>query len=187
MIAHSTVRLPAIAADVRAGLTRSPKALPPKLFYDARGSELFDQITRLPEYYLTRTELGVLQANSADVAAAAGAGLTVVELGAGSAEKTCTLLAAIARRQLRLEYWPIDVSAEALAGAEKRIARECPGVKVRPMVSDYTSDLNRLRSLPGPKLVLYIGSSIGNFEHQDAVRVLRPNPSCCRPTTIRRA
>jgi dimethylhistidine N-methyltransferase len=173
MIAHSALALPAIAEDVRAGLTRMPKALPPKLFYDGRGSELFEQITRLPEYYLTRTELSILQANASDIAAAAGPGITVIELGAGSAEKTCTLLSAISRRQLRLEYWPIDVSEGALAFAKERVARECAGVKIRPLVSDYTTDLDQVRALRRRKLVLYIGSSIGNFEHEDATRVLR--------------
>jgi|SRR5690348_13573059 len=161
-----------IAELVRAGLSGMPKSLPPKLFYDARGSELFDEITRLPEYYLTRTELGILSENAREIAECVGANVSVIELGAGSAEKTPVILEAVLRRQLRLAYVPIDVSEEALQFAKRRLRAQFKRVHVRPVVADYTSDLSALRAVRGRKLVLYIGSSIGNFSAEDSARTL---------------
>src|SRR5690348_3147823 len=110
-----------IADEVFFGLMEAPKSLPPKLFYDARGSELFDAITRLPEYYLTRTELAILSENAGEIAESAGANVSIIELGAGSAEKTPVILDAILRRQLRLVYVPIDVSEQALQIAKRSL------------------------------------------------------------------
>src|SRR5688572_9726839 len=111
--------IPSIAPVVRAGLGTRPKRLPPWLFYDDRGSALFDEITRLPEYYLTRTELGILEAHAGAMVEAAGPPVAVVELGAGSATKTPVLLEAVLERQEEATYVPVDVSRSALAAAAR--------------------------------------------------------------------
>lgn len=172
MIAIEQRPIPEIAADVLEGLTRSPKALPPKLFYDAEGSALFEEITRLPEYYLTRTELSILEQNADEICRWAGNNLSLVELGAGSARKTRTLIRALAARQLRVLYVPVDISRPALGEAQRALEAEFRCVKVHPVARDF-SDLSFLRSVPAPRLVLYIGSSIGNLDEPDAIGLLR--------------
>jgi len=165
-----------VATAVRAGLNRSPKRLPPWLFYDHAGSELFEAITELPEYYLTRTERAIFAANAGEmIALAAGdAALHMAELGAGSADKTRLLLQAAVNRQDTVLYEPMDVSAGALEDAQQRIEREIPGVLVCPRIRDYTRELTLEPPLHGHRrLVLYIGSSIGNFEPHQAARLLR--------------
>jgi L-histidine N-alpha-methyltransferase len=161
-----------IAADVDAGLSSDPKRLPPRLFYDAEGSALFEEITRLPEYYLTRTEAAILQANAAEIARLAGRNVTVIELAAGSAAKTRLLLAEIQRRQLRLVYVPVDVSPAALRAARETIAGALPEVRVQPVIGDL-SQLDFLGRYRSPRLVLFIGSTIGNLEQSEAVGLLR--------------
>ena len=162
-----------IAEDVVAGLSESPKQLPPKLFYDAEGSRLFDAITRTPEYYPTRTERAILEQFAGEMVRSAGSNLTLVELGAGSAYKTKTLIRAILRRQLRLEFHPVDVSPAALKDAVASLNGDFPNLHVSPIVADYGHQLPDLRSRPGRKLVLFIGSTIGNFEPQEACEFLR--------------
>ena len=169
-----------VSAAVREGLTSRPKRLPAWLFYDEAGSRLFDAITELPEYYLTRTERGILMAHAAEMMAhaAAGARLRVVELGAGSADKTRLLLKAATDLQGAVLYEPVDVSATALEGARQRIELEIAGVTVTPRVMDYThGDGSRLHLGPVDcrerRLVVYIGSSIGNFEPHQAAKLLR--------------
>ena len=169
-----------VASVVREGLTSRPKRLPAWLFYDQAGSRLFDAITELDEYYLTRTERGIFLRASEEILerACSGRRLRIAELGAGSAEKTRLLLKAAVRRQGTVRYEPVDVSASALEGARRRIEREIPGVSVAPRVLDYTDGDDRKFHL-GPmdedesRLVLYIGSSIGNFEPHQAARLLR--------------
>jgi len=169
-----------VSAAVREGLTARPKRLPAWLLYDEAGSRLFDAITELPEYYLTRTERGILSAHAAEMMAqaAAGARLRVVELGAGSADKTRLLLKAAVERQGTVLYEPVDVSASALEAARERIEREIDGVTVTPRVMDYTHGAGSRLHL-GPvdcrerRLVVYIGSSIGNFEPHQAAKLLR--------------
>jgi dimethylhistidine N-methyltransferase len=155
------------------GLGAFPKRLPPKLFYDAEGSRLFEEITRLEEYYPTRTERAILQQYAAEIVSAAGANLTLVELGAGSASKTRVLIEALLRRQLRLEFHPVDVSPTALEGAVHSLNGDFPRLHVRPIVADYSHGVPQLRALPGKKLVLFIGSTIGNFEPEEAAQFLR--------------
>ncbi len=169
-----------VATAVQEGLTSRPKRLPAWLFYDAAGSRLFDAITELPEYYLTRTERAILAAHAGAMIAHAANGvrLRITELGAGSAEKTRLLLKAAVKRQNSVVYEPVDVSETALSDARKRIEREIPGVTVAPRVMDYTGgDERRLELNPAgqdeQRLVLYIGSSIGNFEPHQAERLLR--------------
>ncbi len=181
MIAREQVLLPAIAAEVAQGLRRSPKSLPPWLFYDQRGSELFERITRLPEYYLTRTERAILEAYAEEICRLAGSNLTVVELGAGTADKTRILLSRLLRRQLRLRYVPVDVSRAALESAEQRLRTELPQLEVHPIVADYTVDRLDPREAPGRKLVLYLGSSIGNFEPEAAIALLTRVHAGLRP------
>ena len=167
-----TLPIPSIAADVETGLCASPKSLPPRLFYDARGSELFEQITALPEYYLTSTERQILETHAAEMIEAAGSDLRVVELGAGSATKTVILLRELARQQGKAIFYPVDVSSAAMEEADERLRRVIPGIELHPVVADYTSGLPFLQSLRGRKLILYIGSSIGNFEPLQASAIL---------------
>ncbi|WP_242617868.1 L-histidine N(alpha)-methyltransferase [Edaphobacter modestus] len=172
----------AVAAEVRAGLTSTPKTLSPWLFYDENGSRLFEQITELPEYYLTRVErdLFALYAGEIIERAAEPLGddlspmLTLIELGAGTATKTGILLAAAVRRQKAVVYQPVDVSETALAEATENIRANVPGVTVRCQVADYTTQALPLNRLTDTRtLALYIGSSIGNFSPEDARDVLR--------------
>jgi len=167
-----------VAAAVRQGLAAHRKWLPAWLFYDADGSLLFDKITRLPEYYLTRTERDILAAQAAEIVAqAAGshkpARLRIAELGAGSADKTRLLLRAAVERQGTLIYEPVDVSSSALQEARERIEREIAGVHVLPRVMNYTEGLDFYPAAAGERrMLLYIGSSIGNFEPDEAADVL---------------
>lgn len=171
-----------IAYEARAGLTASPKTLSPWLFYDQAGSDLFEQITGLPEYYPTRTERGIFAANAEEILreAASPSGphpagkLTLIELGAGTATKTGILLAEAVRQQGSVVYQPVDVSESALDAARDNILTNIPGVTVRCQVADYTREALPLDRLPNTRtLALYIGSSIGNFTHEDARDVLR--------------
>lgn len=170
------VSLPA-AAEVLSGLTGRPKRLAPWLFYDAEGSRLFEQITELPEYYLTRTERGILAQYADEMIACAAGGrrLSVLELGAGTATKTGLLLKAAVDLQTSVVYRAIDVSEAALSEAKTRLEKEIPGVTVRLQVADYTRGLSAadLGSAHERRLVLYVGSSIGNFEPAEALDLLK--------------
>lgn len=168
---YAPAALSSVARAVHNGLTHRPKSLPPFLFYDAAGSTLFEQITHLPEYYLTRTERQILLEHAHEIAQAAGE-VAVVELGAGTAFKTGILLDALLQRQARLLYRPIDISRTALDEARLRLNNR-PGLDVRPIVADFAAALPRLRAIAGRKLVLYIGSSIGNFDPPQARSLLR--------------
>jgi len=172
MIARAPLALPAFAAEVAEGLLNCPKSLPCKLFYDSAGSVLFEEITRLPEYYLTRAELEILRASASEIANAAGPGVTVVELGSGTAVKTCTLLHGISRRQMRVPYFPVDISPAALNLARRRVEAQCDQVSVHPVIADFSEGFTFLRKIPERKLVLYLGSSIGNFDPEAAVEML---------------
>ncbi|MGH9580326.1 MAG: L-histidine N(alpha)-methyltransferase [Terriglobales bacterium] len=166
------VLIPEIAAEVLQGLSSDPKWLCPKLFYDAQGSAMFEEITALPEYYLTRTEQQILEDHAGEMLAQAGKGLSLVELGAGSARKTSVLIRALFQQQSGVLYYPIDVSPAALHAASGRLRESFPGLALRPIVADYSRDMAALRQVPGRKLVLYIGSSIGNFEPDQATLLL---------------
>ncbi|MDX6364229.1 MAG: L-histidine Nalpha-methyltransferase [Streptomyces sp.] len=148
----------ALRADVSHGLTRTPKTLPPKWFYDARGSELFEQITELPEYYPTRAEREILIARADEIAEATGA-RTLIELGSGSSEKTRHLLDAL--RELHT-YVPVDVSESALTQAGEALAAERPDLDVHALIADFTGGLT-LPDTPGPRLVAFLGGTIGNL------------------------
>lgn len=180
MHSHSTlIRLPEaaytpIGSEVYRGLTALPKSLSPWLFYDEEGSRLFEAITELPEYYVTRTERRIFEQYADEIIAACGAEeLTIIEPGAGTATKTGLLLAAAMRRQKSVTYHPIDVSETPLLEAKRRLESELPGVRVEPRVADYTEGLGGIEIGGSRRLVLYIGSSIGNFEPHDALHLLR--------------
>jgi dimethylhistidine N-methyltransferase len=165
-----------VARAVRYGLGSHPKTLPPWLFYDEAGSQLFEQITELPEYYLTRTERAIFERFAGEIVALAAGGrrLRFTELGAGSAEKTRVLMKAAVAQQSELVFEAVDVSATALLAARERIEREIPGVMVDLLEMDYTNGFELGACDPGERrLVLYIGSSIGNFEPDEAARILR--------------
>ncbi|KJK59945.1 L-histidine N(alpha)-methyltransferase [Saccharothrix sp. ST-888] len=151
----------ALRHDVQRGLTASPKWLPPKWFYDARGSELFEEITRLPEYYPTRAEREILTARAREIAAVTKA-RTLVELGSGSSEKTRLLLDALRDVGSLRAYIPVDVSESALAAAGQALTREYPGLAVHGIVSDFTQGLG-LPPGNGPRLVAFLGGTLGNL------------------------
>jgi L-histidine N-alpha-methyltransferase len=151
----------ALRRDVLAGLTQTPKSLPPKWFYDSVGSDLFDQITRLPEYYPTRTEAQILHSRSAEIAAASGAD-TLVELGSGTSEKTRMLLDALRDRGSLRRFIPFDVDASVLNAAGSAIQREYPGVEVDAVCGDFEEHLGKIPRV-GRRLVVFLGSTIGNL------------------------
>jgi dimethylhistidine N-methyltransferase/ergothioneine biosynthesis protein EgtC len=161
-------RLPAdyftdtLRADVLQGLVAPPRTLPPKWFYDKRGSDLFEQITRLPEYYPTRAEHEILTRRAPEIAALTRAS-TLVELGSGSSRKTRLLLDALTAGGSLVRYAPLDVSASALEEAGEAIVRDYPGLDVTATVADFESDL-ALSDEPGPRLLAFLGSTIGNFD-----------------------
>ncbi len=153
----------ALRADALAGLTATPKSLPPKWFYDAQGSALFEKITELPEYYPTRAERSILRAVSAEIAALSGANV-LVELGSGSSEKTRLLLGALRDHGTLRSYVPVDVSESALVLAGDALAAEYPGLAVRAVVSDFEEHLGLPSAVgAGPRLVAFLGSTIGNM------------------------
>ena len=160
-LAPSPVR-DALRRDVRTGLEATAKYLPSKWFYDEVGSKLFDEITRLPEYYPTRTERALLAERAAEVAASSGA-QTLVELGSGTSEKTRLLLDALRDAGTLQRFVPVDVDPSVLADAAETIAAEYPGIDVQPVVADFE---HHLLHLPrgGRRVVVFLGSTIGNLD-----------------------
>jgi dimethylhistidine N-methyltransferase len=162
-----------VAEATRNGLTSTPKSLPPWLFYDAIGSRLFEEITTLPEYYLTRAERDIFAVHAAEIFRALDSPLTIVELGAGTAAKTGILLRSLTRQQPHVLYQPIDISPTALDEARETIESNIPGVTVRPRIANYITDTVRIeRPHDARVLALYIGSSIGNFSPDEARQIL---------------
>ncbi|SEM01874.1 L-histidine Nalpha-methyltransferase [Blastococcus sp. DSM 46786] len=160
----------ALRADALAGLTSTPKSLPPRWFYDERGSELFDQITRLPEYYPTRAERAVLQVHADAIAAASGADV-LVELGSGTSEKTRLLLTALSRAGTLRRFVPFDIDPTVLAAAGAAVVEEYPEVTVDAVIGDFTEHLDRLPRT-GRRMVAFLGSTIGNLEPVPRARFL---------------
>ncbi|MDE9367631.1 L-histidine N(alpha)-methyltransferase [Luteipulveratus sp. YIM 133132] len=153
-----------MAQDVRDGLTRVPKVLPPKYFYDARGSELFDEITRLPEYYPTRTERAILVEHVAQIAAATEAS-TLIELGSGTSEKTRLLLQALQDAGTLRRFVPFDVDPAVLAEASEAVGAEFDGLVVEPVVGDFEKHLGELPR-QGRRLLAFLGSTVGNLDRE---------------------
>ncbi|WP_299020787.1 L-histidine N(alpha)-methyltransferase [uncultured Dietzia sp.] len=151
----------ALESDLREGFFRDPPTVPPRWFYDEKGSLLFDRITRLAEYYPTRAEAEILRARAADIVGAAG---TVVELGAGTCEKTRVLLDVLAARAGAPRFVPVDISTEMLLDTARALAAEYPGLRVEPVVGDLTALDGPLPGEPGGRLVLFLGGTVGNFD-----------------------
>ncbi|MER6015251.1 L-histidine N(alpha)-methyltransferase [Streptomyces bluensis] len=157
----------ALRSDVLRGLTRTPRTLPPKWFYDAHGSDLFEQITELPEYYPTRAERVILLARAPEIAAATGA-CTLVELGSGSSDKTRHLLDAMPGLHT---YVPVDVSESALRQAGEALIAERSGLHVHALIADFTAALT-LPETPVPRLVAFLGGTVGNLLPAERARFL---------------
>ncbi len=193
---------PALADAVRTGLLTTPKWLPAWLFYDAEGSRLFERITQVPEYYLTRTERSIFTGYADGILAAAlrehslvvpdgrserplqttaRGTLRNLEPGAAAASKTGSLLSAALRAQGPTDYLPIDVSATAIDQACESIARTLTGIHVHPQIANYVTDALHIPPHDGPTLALYIGSSIGNFAPEEATAILRKVRGQLRP------
>ncbi|MBA3865889.1 MAG: L-histidine N(alpha)-methyltransferase [Solirubrobacterales bacterium] len=153
----------AMARDVREGLSASPKELSPKYFYDERGSQLFEQITELDEYYPTRAEREILAERSAEILAAAGSPGTLVELGSGSASKTRHLLSAMRDAGVLATYVPVDISEEITHETAQTLVEEYPGLSVRGLVCDFENDLERIYSDGSARLIAFLGGTIGNL------------------------
>ena len=159
------------ARDLVAALAERPHSISPKYFYDARGSQLFDRICELPEYYPTRTEVAILTAHAREIAACMGPRAEIVEFGAGSLRKVRLLLDALDRPA---RYLPIDISGEHLAGAAAVLQRDYAGLQVQPVVADYTQRMLLPAPLPGAgqRIAFFPGSTIGNFTPDEALQFL---------------
>lgn len=160
----------ALRKDVLAGLTSAPKWLPPKWFYDERGSKLFDRITELPEYYPTRAEREILERHAPEMATASAAE-TLIELGSGSSTKTPLLISALQGRGRLQRYMAVDVSDSALLAAGDHLAETFPDLELSPVAADFE---HQLHVLPhnGPRMVAFLGGTIGNFEPEQRKRFL---------------
>ncbi len=165
--------------DVADGLRQTPKTLPPKWFYDTVGSELFDRITRLPEYYPTRTEASILREHAAEIAAASGAD-TLVELGSGTSEKTRLLLSAWRTRGLLRRFIPFDVDPGVLRDAAGALRAEYPGIEIDTVCGDFDRDLGAIPQV-GRRLVIFLGSTIGNFTAEPRAKFLTSLADSLRP------
>ncbi len=164
LLLHPDDLVAALRQDVSEGLTASPKSLPPKWFYDDRGSQLFESITTLPEYYPTRCEREILTRYAAEMADACPAS-TLVELGSGVSDKTTLLLDALARRGTLRRFVPFDVSEGTLRFAAARLARQYPGLKVAAVVGDFERHLDAVaRPSHRRRLVAFLGGTIGNLD-----------------------
>lgn len=161
-----------LAEDVRRGMSESPRRIPPKHFYDAHGSELFDRICHLPEYYLMRCELEILEAQAASIARDSGA-TALVEIGSGVSRKTRTLLDALVQQTDRPVYMPFDLSESTLRAAAVTLAREYPLLRVHGVVADFEQDLAAIPRASDRQLVAFLGSTIGNFAETQLQQFLR--------------
>jgi L-histidine N-alpha-methyltransferase len=161
-----------LADDVLDGLTRPFKELPPKHFYDARGAELFDQICDLPEYYPTRAERAILEKSAAELARMTGA-VELVELGSGTAAKTRVLLDALQAGGTLRRYVPVDVTEQVVRDCAEELTHEYPGLRVHGVIGDFERHLDRVPPAVGPRIVAFLGGTIGNFPPGSRRRVLR--------------
>jgi L-histidine Nalpha-methyltransferase len=163
--------LATMADEVRNGLTASPKTLPSKYFYDARGSELFEQITELPEYYQTRTEFAILRQIAEPLVAEFRFG-SLLEIGSGSATKTRTLLDAMQQHGLLREYVPFDVSESMLRESSERLLDQYPSLHVHGVVGDFQEHLPKVPPSAERRLTIFLGSTIGNLDGEERHRFL---------------
>lgn len=171
------------AAAVEAGLTADPKRLDCAWLYDARGSQLFEAICDLPEYYPTRSEREILENHAADILDCTPSDLTLVELGSGSSTKTRVLIDELLRQRGALTYVPIDISPSILEASSRELLRDHPGLDIHGLAMQYKDGLHQLRELfPGPKLVIWLGSTVGNLPRPEAAVFLRAMREDLDPT-----
>ena len=182
---HNLVKrdpLAGLADDVRNGLSARPKRFLPKYFYDELGSQLFEAICLLPEYYLTRAENEILTRYSNDIAASVEGHKTLLEMGSGSASKTRLLIEALLREQSDLLFVPVDISATALESSSRILLQSYPRLRIDAYAADYFAGLAELANKPrGRTLALFLGSNISNFDQEDAVRFLKAMRNVLHP------
>ena len=174
------LHLPGLADDVYQGLMAYPRSLPPKYFYDERGTELFNRICEMPEYYLTRTEDALLQKHGAYIIALTRP-VHFIEFGAGNCQKAARLFDACERDGHTCTYLPFDICEAALAKTAGRMQAEYLWLDVRPLVGDYHAGLDHLPKLSGVKMYMFMGSSIGNFSPAEAKEFVRSIALCMEP------
>lgn len=168
--------IPTFAEDVRRGLTASPKFLYPKYFYDELGSRLFEAITALPEYYLTRSEAEILRLHAGEIAATLGGPVWLLELGSGDGQKTRLVIEALLARQAMLEYVPVDISESAVETSSRALLFTYPDLHITAYVGEYHAALRQIRKErigPGRTLVLFLGSTLGNLDPQERLALVR--------------
>jgi dimethylhistidine N-methyltransferase len=174
---HNLVKrdpLTGLAEDVRKGLTAQPKRFLPKYFYDELGSQLFEAICLLPEYYLTRSENEILQKYADEIVSTVDGNKTLVEMGSGSASKTRLIIEALLRRQPELLFMPVDISASALESSSRILLQSYPHLRIEAYAADYFAGLAELAKKPRTRtLALFLGSNISNFDLDEALRFLR--------------
>ena len=169
------------AADVLKGLRSTPKTIPPKYFYDAEGCALFERITELPDYYLTRCELGILRDNAAAIARLIPAGAALVEFGSGSSRKTRILLEAVPSIAA---YVPVDICGAMLQQEAAELRKEFPQLAISPLDADFTKPFDLPAGTPEPRVGFFPGSTIGNFEPHEATTFLRHAAKILGPRAI---
>src|SRR6476469_9578134 len=174
---HNLVKrdpLAGLAEDVRKGLSAQPKRFLPKYFYDELGSQLFEAICLLPEYYLTRAENEILERYANDIVASVDGQITLLEMGSGSASKTRLVIEALLRRQSQLLFMPVDISASALESSSRILLQSYPRLAIEAYAADYFAGLADLAKKPRKRtLALFLGSNISNFDREEALRFLR--------------
>ncbi|PWT93214.1 MAG: L-histidine N(alpha)-methyltransferase, partial [Blastocatellia bacterium] len=177
LVIHNLVKrdpLAGLAEDVRKGLTAHPKRFLPKYFYDELGSQLFEAICLLPEYYLTRAENEILQHYSDEIASSVEGRKTLVEMGSGSASKTRLVIEALLREQNELVFMPVDISATALESSSRILLQSYPLLRIEAYAADYFAGLAELgKKQRGRTLALFLGSNISNFDPAEAIRFLK--------------
>ena len=163
-----------LAEDVRRGLSTQPKRFLPKYFYDQLGSQLFEAICLLPEYYLTRAENEILERYADEIVASVGGDITLIEMGSGSASKTRLLIEALLRKQAELLFIPVDISASALDSSSRILLQSYPQLRIEAYAADYFAGLAELgKEQRGRTLALFLGSNISNFDPDEALKFLR--------------
>ncbi len=156
------------ATAVDRGLSAAQKSLPSRFFYDPEGSKLFEQITELPEYYLTRIEHGIFERQAMSIIECAGTNLAMIEFGSGSSQKTRMLINAALKKQRELVYVPIDISKDFLRESARELLGEYKNLRINALASEYHDAIREIPRISGPRLILFLGSNIGNFEEAEA-------------------